>query len=223
VPFISKIAPRNQHIYEAIVSAGRHHELDTFKGYLTSNSLLAQVFFFQILDFSFEMARPQAKSTFFPLDWRAVVSPVLKFGNSTDAEPIALLFVVRVVVLVCSVYVGVYGLRRSKGFPIRVREPCFLFLLLPINLVMMTDEFCRTGCLQYFALSLHYLMLAARTQVLHSTVADLFGKLEIFHSASLRICFKPSSHGGTISFCEQLAVENALYACDTDRARKLHM
>jgi hypothetical protein len=169
------------------------------------------------------MARPQDESAFFPLDWRAVVSPVLGFGINTDAEPIALLLAVRTVVLVCSVYVGVYGLRRSKGFPIRVREPCFLCLLLPMNLVMMTDEFCRTGCLQYFALSLHCPMLAARTQVLHSTVADLYGTLESFHSASLRICSKLSSHGGTISFCEQLVVENALYSCGTDRARKLHM
>jgi hypothetical protein len=88
---------------------------------------------------------------------------------------------------------------------------------------MMTDEFCRTGCLQYFALSLHCSMLLARTQVLHSTVTDLYGKLESFHSASLCICFKPSLHGGTISFCEQLVVEDALYSSGPDRARKLHM
>jgi hypothetical protein len=77
------------------------------------------------------MARLQNDSAFFPLDWRAVVSPILGFGINTDAEPIALLFAVRVVVLVCSVYVGVYGLLRSKGFPIRVRELCFLCLFLP--------------------------------------------------------------------------------------------
>jgi hypothetical protein len=88
---------------------------------------------------------------------------------------------------------------------------------------MMTDEFCRISCLQYFALSLYYPILLARTQVLHSTAADLYGTLESFHFASLRICSKPSLHGGTISFCEQLVVEDALYSSGPDRARKLHM
>jgi hypothetical protein len=77
------------------------------------------------------MARPQDDSAFFPLDWRAVVSPILGFGINTDAEPIALMLAVKTVVLVCSVYVGVYGLRRSKGLPICVREPCSLCSFFP--------------------------------------------------------------------------------------------
>jgi hypothetical protein len=77
--------------------------------------------------------------------------------------------------------------------------------------------------MQYLALFLHCPMLLARTQFSHSTVADLYGALESFHSASLRICSKPSLHGGTISFCEQLVVEDALYSSGPDRARKLHM
>jgi hypothetical protein len=58
-----------------------------------------------------------------PLDWRAMIAPMLGSEGKKDANDTVLLLAPRVAVLFCSLHVGVYALRRSMDSSIRVRKP----------------------------------------------------------------------------------------------------